>query len=51
MNDEQRSMALFQPQPEGPSLFFCPAALSLVCVAQLHYTCSALLDKKIGSAG
>jgi hypothetical protein len=24
MNDEQRSMALFQAQPEGPGLFFAP---------------------------
>ena len=29
MNDEQRSMAFFQAQPEGPGLFFRPAALSL----------------------
>jgi len=51
MNDEQRGMALFQVQPEGLSLFFCPAALSLAYGAQLHYARSALLGKKTGSAG
>jgi len=51
MNDEQRSLALFQVQPKGLSLFFCPAALSLAYVAPLHYACSALQGKKTGSAG
>jgi len=46
MNDEQRSMALFQAQPEGPVLIFHPAALSLAYVEQPHRTRSALLDKK-----
>jgi len=32
MNDEQRSMAYFQVQPEGPGLFFRPAALSFACM-------------------
>ena len=49
MNDEQRSMALFQVQPEGPDLFSRPAALSFAYVDQLHGTHSALLTKKIGS--
>jgi len=44
-------MAFFHMQPEGLSLFFCPAALSLAYVAPLHYTRSALLSKKTGSAG
>ncbi|PCH60519.1 MAG: hypothetical protein COC05_04120 [Gammaproteobacteria bacterium] len=56
MNDEQRGLAFFQAQPEGPGLFFCPAALypegtsSLAYVAQLHGARSALLDKKTGPA-
>jgi len=32
MNNEQRSMARFQVQPEGPGLFFRPAALSFAYV-------------------
>ncbi|MBN4050519.1 hypothetical protein JYU13_00270 [Gammaproteobacteria bacterium AH-315-M22] len=51
MNDEQRSMAALKVQPEGLSLFFCPAALSLAYVEPLHYAYSALLGKKTGSAG
>jgi len=62
MNDEQRSLAFFQAQPEGPSLFCCPAALYpegtslLAYVAQLqralgvHGARSALLDNKTGPA-
>jgi hypothetical protein len=30
MSNEQRSMALFQTQPEGPVLIFPPAARSLM---------------------
>ena len=54
MNDEQRSLAFFQEQPEGPGLFYCPAALLLAYVAQLqralgvHRARSALLDNKTG---
>ncbi|MBN4069197.1 hypothetical protein JYT12_00990 [Beggiatoa alba] len=51
MNDEQRSLAFFQVQPEGLNLFSCPAALSLAYVAPLYRTRSALLGKKTGSAG
>jgi len=51
MNDKQHSLVFFQAQPEGLSLFFCPAALSLACVAPLHYVHSALPGKKTGSAG
>jgi hypothetical protein len=32
MSNEQRSMALFQTQPEGPVLIFSPAALALADV-------------------
>jgi len=46
MNNEQRSMAPCQVQPEGLGLFFCPAALLLAYVAPLHCTRSALLGKK-----
>ncbi len=46
MNDEQRSMAFFQGQPEGPGLFFHPAALLFAHVNQLHSAHSALLGKK-----
>jgi len=51
MNDEQRGMAFFQAQPEGPALCLRPAALSLAYVEQLRNACSALLDKNRGSAG
>jgi len=51
MSDEQRSMALFQMQPEGPVRIFHPAALSLAYVGQPHRACSALLDKKCALAG
>jgi len=50
MSDEQRSLAFFQAQPEGPGLFCCPAALSLAYVAQLHDARSALLDNKTDPA-
>ncbi|HHH47855.1 MAG TPA: hypothetical protein ENK51_03090 [Gammaproteobacteria bacterium] len=50
MNDEQRSMALFQAQPGGPGLCFRPAALSLAYVEQPHRARSALLDKNRGPA-
>ena len=60
MNDEQRRVALFQvqpkgtsfgAQPEGPGLFFRPAALSFAHVARLHHAHSALLDEKTAPAG
>jgi hypothetical protein len=46
MSNEQRSMAFFQTQPEGPVLIFPPAALALAAVEQPHGTRAALLDKK-----
>jgi len=45
MNDEQRSLAFFQAQPEAPSLCFCPAVLSLAYGERLHRARSAMLDK------
>ncbi len=51
MNDEKRSMAIFQAQPEGPDLCLCPAALSLTHVGSLHRARSALLGKDRGPAG
>jgi len=43
---EQRSLALFQTQPEGPVPIVHPSALSLAHVEQLHRTRAALMDKK-----
>ncbi len=51
MNDEQRSMALFQAQPEGPLRIFHPAVLALAYVEQPRDTRAALLDKKCVTAG
>ena len=49
MNDEQRRVALFQPQPVGPGPFFRLAALSLAPVALLHHARSALPGEKMAS--
>ncbi|MGM0563336.1 MAG: hypothetical protein ACQES2_03305 [Pseudomonadota bacterium] len=51
MNDEQRRVALFQPQPQGLVLFFRPAALTSAYVVSLHGTSVALLDEKTAPAG
>ncbi len=50
MNDEQRRVRFFQPQPEGLGLFSHPAALSVTDIEQLNYVSSALLDVKIASS-
>ncbi|MDE1460469.1 hypothetical protein [Spartinivicinus poritis] len=49
MNSEQQRVALLQPQPFGPRLFFRPAVLQVVYVEWLHGIPCALLDKKIVS--
>jgi hypothetical protein len=46
MNDEQRCMAFFQMQPEGPVLIFQPAALSLAYMEQPYGIRDALLGGK-----
>ena len=47
MNDEQHRVADLQALPDGPGLFWCPAALSDSYVTVLHYASSALPDNKI----
>jgi hypothetical protein len=39
-------VALFWPYPEGPALFFRPAALSVAHIESLYFTPSALPDEK-----
>jgi len=46
MKDEQRSLAFFQAQPEGPALIFHPSALSLAYVEPPHRARAALRDEK-----
>jgi len=46
MNDEQRRMALFQVQPEGPALFFARQRYHSFMQTRLHSEHSALQDKK-----
>jgi hypothetical protein len=50
MNDEQRRVSFFQPQPEGLGLFPHPAALLVTYIEQLYYVSSALLDGKIAAS-
>jgi len=50
MNDEQRRVVPFQPQPTGLGLFFRPTALEMIYVEQLHRIISALLYEKIVSS-
>ncbi|PCH60994.1 MAG: hypothetical protein COC05_02535 [Gammaproteobacteria bacterium] len=45
MNDGQRSMAVFQAQPEGLGLCSRPVALSLAYVESPHHARSALHPK------
>ena len=46
MNDEQRSMAAFQRQPEGPGPFSSRGGVSFACIEGLHCAHSALLREK-----
>jgi len=49
MNDEQRSMVLFQAQPEGPGAIFRPAALSFTHVDHATQRSFCLAGQKIDS--
>jgi hypothetical protein len=46
MSNEQRGMALFQTQPEGPGPFFRLTALSVVRLGALNFSPSALSAEK-----
>ena len=49
MSNEQRRVALFQGQPEGPGPFFRLTTLAVAYIESLYGTPAALLAEKMGS--
>ena len=47
MSNEQRRVALFQGQPEGPGLFFRLTALAVAYIESLYRAPAALLAEKM----